>query len=141
VGEDERFLSEPTFRETETGMGTMALSASWEERFQRGVAMKVDGRYEEATAELLAVLEERPDYAPAHHELGLVYGFTGMFDESIEELKRAVELEPSDLKGRNDLALTYAMLGMNEEARAGFETVLEMDPTNATALRNIVYFR
>lgn len=132
----------PATRETETGMGTMmAPSANWEERFERGVAFKVDGRYEEATTELRAVLEAYPDYAPALHELGLVYGFTGQFDESLEALQRAVTLEPADLKGRNDLALTYAMLGMNDEARAGFETVLEMDPTNAVALRNIVYFR
>jgi Flp pilus assembly protein TadD len=122
-------------------MGSQASSTTLDERFQRGVAFKADGKYDEAERELKAILADEPEHVGAHHELGLVYGFTGLFEESLEELRRAVALDSGDLKARNDLALTYTMLGMNDEAKVEFETVLEIDPTNAVALRNIVYFR
>jgi Tfp pilus assembly protein PilF len=121
-------------------MGCPTTVRSLEERLQRGVALKVEGNYEEAERELKAVLGEDPNHPAAHRELGLVYCFTGMFDESIEELKQAVALDSSDLKTRNDLALTFTMLGMMDEARTEFEAVLSMDPANSDALRHMQYF-
>ncbi len=112
-----------------------------DERLQRGVALKVEGRYEEALREILAVLEDVPDSARAHRELGLVMNFTGQFEESIEELRRAVELDGQFLDARVDLALAYSMLGFMDEAKAELETVLEADPSHPQALRHIVYFR
>jgi Tfp pilus assembly protein PilF len=126
--------------ETKQSMVCPTFVLSLEERLQRGVAFKVDGKYEAAERELKEVLGEDPDHPAAHRELGLVYCFTGMFDESIEELKHAVSLDPEDLKARNDLALTYTMLGMMDEARAEFETVLSVDPSNSDALRQMQFF-
>ena len=82
-----------------------------EERLERAVACKIEGRYDEATEELKAVLAERPDHAEAHHQLGLVYGFVGLFDESLSELEQATRIDPDNTLARNDLALTYTMLG------------------------------
>jgi tetratricopeptide (TPR) repeat protein len=111
-----------------------------EERMERGIACKVEGRYEEAIAELKAVLCIDDCHCGAHRQLGLVYGFTGMFDESIEELKRAAELDPQNLEVMNDLAMSYAMLGMYDEAKSGFLAVLELDPSNDTARKQLAYF-
>jgi tetratricopeptide (TPR) repeat protein len=112
-----------------------------EERLQNAVALKVEGRYQEAEAELRAVLEAEPENARARREMGLVLNFIGMFDESIEELRRAVATDAAYLEARVDLALAYSMLGMMDEARAELEAVLEIDPMNAAAQRHIVYFR
>ena len=122
-------------------MSVQVLEITVEERLQRAVAFKVEGRYEDAERELRAMLAEEPENPQVRREMGLVLGFTGMFDEAIEELRRAVELDGDYLEARNDLALHYAMLGMNDEALAEFETVLEVDPGNPVALRHIVYFR
>jgi tetratricopeptide (TPR) repeat protein len=122
-------------------MSLQTTVPSVDERLQRIVDLKVEGRYDEAEREVTALLREEPDSARAHRELGLVFNFTGRFEESIEALQRAVELEPHYLEARIDLALAYSMLGMVEEARRELQAVLEEDPTNAAALRHIVYFQ
>ena len=110
------------------------------ERFQRALVHKVDGRYSEALADLRAFLKDCPDDSEAHHQLGLVLGFTGEFDPSLKALHRAVELAPDNTLIRNDLALTYTMLGMYDEAKDEFARVLARDRQNQTALRNLTYF-
>jgi Flp pilus assembly protein TadD len=108
--------------------------------FERALVYKVDGRYNEALAELRLFLAERPDDPEAHHQLGLILGFTGNFDPSLSELRRAVDLAPESALIRNDLALTYTMLGMYDEAKAQFAQVLAKDRENSIALRNLTYF-
>jgi tetratricopeptide (TPR) repeat protein len=112
-----------------------------DERLQKAIALKVEGRYEDAEREVRSVLEVEPNSPQAHRELGLILNFTGMFDESIEALKHAVSIDPHYLEARCDLALAYSMLGFMDEAKAELEAVLEEDPANPTALRHIVYFR
>jgi len=79
---------------------------------ERGLAFKVEGRYEEAISEFQRLLAEDPNSSDGHYQLGLVYGFTGMFDESIEELQHGGDpwLRPASKFAWN-LALTYTMLG------------------------------
>lgn len=108
---------------------------------ERAVAYKAEGKYEEALAELEALLKGCPNDPEGHHQLGLVLGFTGEFDQSLAELARAVELAPDSTLLRNDLALTYTMLGMYDEAKAEFACVLERDRENQVALRNLTYFQ
>jgi len=110
------------------------------ERFARAMGHKVDGNYAEALAELRAILSEHPDQAEAHHQLGLILGFSGDFDPSLVELQRAVQLSPDNALIRNDLALTYTMLGMYDDAKVQFARVLQIDRDNQTALRNLTYF-
>jgi Flp pilus assembly protein TadD len=122
-------------------MGTQTTERNTKERLQTAIALKIDGRYDEAETILREILDGDPDDPQARREFALVLGFTGRFEESIEELRRVVELDGNCLEARNDLAMTYAMIGMIDEARGEFETVLTMDPTNAMALRQIVYFQ
>jgi tetratricopeptide (TPR) repeat protein len=106
---------------------------------ERGIAFKIDGRYEEAASELAQLLEEDPNSSDGHHQIGLVYGFIGDFDVSLEHLQRAVMLAPSRIDARNDLALTYSMLGMYEEAAGEFKEVLARDPENKRALESLQF--
>src|SRR5438067_1037541 len=97
---------------------------------ERGIAFKIDGRYEEAVAELDQLLSEDPNSSDGHHQMGLVQGFVGDFDLSLEHLQRAVTLAPARIDIRTDLALTYSMLGMYEEAAVEFKEVLVREPGN-----------
>jgi tetratricopeptide (TPR) repeat protein len=106
---------------------------------ERGIAFKLDGRYDEAVAEFQLLLSDDPNSSDGHHQLGLVYGFIGMFDESLEELQHAVTLAPARIDVRNDLALTYSMLGMYDEAKSEFEDVLRRDPNNKRALESMEF--
>ena len=110
------------------------------QHLDRAVALKIDGDYDGALAVLKEILADDPDLSEAHHQLGLVYGFTGEFDASLEELERAVSLDGTNLGTRLDLAKTYAMLGMYDEAKAGFEYVLACDPGNELAKQQLAFF-
>lgn len=104
---------------------------------ERGIAFKIDGRYDEAAAELKQLLDDDPNSSDGHHQLGLVLGFIGDFDVSIEHLQRAVTLAPVRIDARTDLALTYSMLGMYDEAAMEFKEVLARDPENKRALESL----
>ncbi len=106
----------------------------------RGIAYKVEGKYDEAMADFQHILAQDSNSIEGHYQLGLVYGFIGMFDESIEELLRAMSLEESRLDIRYDLAMTYSMLGMYDEAKQSFEEVLQRDPEHKKAKEQIAFF-
>ncbi|MFQ3610097.1 MAG: tetratricopeptide repeat protein [Fimbriimonadales bacterium] len=108
---------------------------------QQAIALKNEGRYDEAEQLLKQALTINPHSSEAHHQLGLVYCFTGMFDESIQELETSVRLDPEAVQPRLDLALTYSMLGYEPEAKRELEEVLRRDPANEMAQRQIVYFK
>ena len=112
-----------------------------EERLERGIAYKLEGRYNEATVEFRHLLTENEEHAEAHHQLGLVLGFIGDFDTSLSELEQATRLDPGNTLSRNDLALTYTMLGMYDEAKAEFARVLAQDQGNDVARRNLTYLQ
>ena len=107
---------------------------------ERGITLKIDGRYEEAIAEFCQMIAEDPNSSDGHYQLGLVYGFTGLFDESLSELQHAVVLAPARIDVRTDLALTYSMLGMYDEAMSEFKEVLSRDPENKRALDSLKFF-
>jgi tetratricopeptide (TPR) repeat protein len=108
-----------------------------DEKLRQAFAFRYEGKYKEAIALLEEILQEDPSCPPAHHLLGLIYGFIGEFEKSLEELRKAVELDGSFIQARNDLALTYAMLGMYEEAKQEFQKVLEIDPGNPLATKHL----
>src|SRR3954464_13719905 len=82
----------------------MCMGSQGNPYLERGIAFKIDGRYEEAASELTQLLTEDPNSSDGQHQLGLVYGFTGDFDESLVHLQRAVPLAPARIDMRTDLA-------------------------------------
>ncbi len=112
-----------------------------QERMERAVQHKIQGEYDDAVALLKGVLDESPDHPEAHHQLGLVYGFTGLFDESTEEMETAARLAPADIPILIDLGKTHTMLGEYEKAIPVFERVLELDPSNDEATKNLKFLR
>jgi tetratricopeptide (TPR) repeat protein len=94
--------------------------------FQQARTLRINGDYDQSIALLKRAIEEQPNFAEAHMELGLAYCFSGLFDESIEELKGAAELNSSNPEIFLHLAKTYTMLGMYEEGAAAFKMVLSL---------------
>lgn len=107
-------------------------------RFTQAVDLRINGQYDEAEALFKSVIEDEPDNADAHHELGLVYGFKVM-DESIPELETAVRLQPESVTFLNSLAKTHTMFGDFDKAKPLFERVLQIDPFNEEANKNLDY--
>jgi tetratricopeptide (TPR) repeat protein len=119
---------------------TMSMaSQELDEHYQRGLAHKNVGEYDQAIAEFTFVLERQPDHLEARIGLGLVFGFIGMFDESLAELKAAVEHQPDSAEALLYLGKTCCMLGLYDEARGHFERVLELQPGHPEAKKQLAY--
>ena len=76
-------------------------------------------------------LEQAPDSANRHANLGLLYAFMGKHDDALREGRLAVELKPLS-KDANDgaimlcyLALIYARVGENEQAISLIQQLLK----------------
>ncbi|MEU3917791.1 tetratricopeptide repeat protein [Streptomyces sp. NPDC029004] len=79
--------------------------AGWRGYFELGVALRKEGRYEEAEGALKVSVRLKEDFAPAWREIGLTLSKRGTSDESaVEAFGRAVTLDDQD-------AETWATLG------------------------------
>ena len=66
------------------------------ERYDEAIALKSNGKDDEALAKLEALAQEEPDYALAHSALSVFYGKMDRLDEAIEHAQKVCELEPGD---------------------------------------------
>src|SRR5205085_667409 len=73
-----------------------------------GLLDTLDLRLERAVTHLERAVQLKPNYATAHHWLGLGHLSLGHFDQAIAEGKRAAELDPLSVIINADLAWTYA---------------------------------
>jgi TolB-like protein/Tfp pilus assembly protein PilF len=83
---------------------------------------------EQAIADLDRAIELKPNYATAHHWLGLDQMSLGRFDQAIAEGKRALELDPLSLIINADFAWIYFNARRYDEAEAQARKTLEIDP-------------
>ncbi len=85
--------------------------------------------FDGSTREFRRAIELNPNYATAHHWLGVgPLTQSGRFDDAIAECKRAVELDPLSLINNADLGNTYSSARRYDEAIDQLRKTLEMDP-------------
>jgi tetratricopeptide (TPR) repeat protein len=83
---------------------------------------------ERAITDFERAIQLKPNYATAHHWLGLGHMSLGHFDQAIAEEKRALELDPLSLIINADFGWTYFNARRFDEAEAQARKTLEMDP-------------
>lgn len=84
---------------------------------------------EDAIAEFRRAIALNPNYATAHHWLGIgPLVSVRRFDEGLLEGKRAVELDPLSSIVRADLGVTFLLARRYDEAIAVFRIASELDP-------------
>jgi tetratricopeptide (TPR) repeat protein len=98
-----------------------------------GIQAAIDaGNYEEAQADLQAVLEENPDNAEAHFKLGLVHFNMGQYDLAREHFQRSMALDPDRAAAvHHNLGVLAYQLGDMETALQEFQAALEEDPDDS----------
>jgi tetratricopeptide (TPR) repeat protein len=74
-------------------------------RFELGSAYAVSGKLALAEQAYREVVRLRPDFADAHHNLGVVLRGHGKFDEAVRELMEALRLSPNDPDTQRNLEL------------------------------------
>ncbi len=117
----------------------MAMTMEIEAIYQQGFEYRCSGRYLEARAEFMRVLEAEPTHSNSRWQLGIILGFEGDFDGSLAALQGVVRDFPSHEEAIYDLAMTEMMLGMMDEACTHFHQILEMNPDHENAKRQVVY--
>ena len=59
-----------------------------------GIALRDQGKLDEAIAEYRKAIRLKPDLAEAHHNLGIALASQGKLDEAIAEYRKAIRLKP-----------------------------------------------
>lgn len=91
-------------------------------------ALLQEGKWKEARSHIDRVLELRPDYAPAHNQLG-VYYFNEKDPEHAEAcFRRAIQLDFTLVEAHFNLASLYQSDGNYEEALPHFKEAVTANP-------------
>jgi len=106
-------------------------AASYDDSFNRAVALMVARRYAEAEAELRAALAAKRTLE-AHHNLGAVLVELGRPSEAITSYRAALKLSPESQRTHNSLVKPLVELGRLDEAARHGARALELKDREAT---------
>lgn len=89
------------------------------------------GNYAKATEALQRAVEQSPEYAEAHVNLGVQYIRAGLFEDGAAELTRALEIAGPHAVILCNLAWVQIRLGQREKALENVRAGLKLDPGSA----------
>ena len=114
----------------------------WPEEIREARNTANEGRNNEATGILMALIEERPDLAIAHFELAELQKRKGSLRAAEQAARKAVSLDPGEVRYRVFLSELYREVGWLSKAEKELGEILERDPDNLPALqrRSEVYY-
>ena len=93
----------------------------------QGLVFLDEGRLDEAQTRFTKALDTF-DYAPAHHNLGMVFLKRDQLVDAIFAFGRAVELEPANATYRFNLGVAYRKMGNLAKAIEAFDRALVLEP-------------
>jgi tetratricopeptide (TPR) repeat protein len=112
---------------------------NWERigaHFHRGVALRRQGRMQEARQEFWWVVNAQPEHYWGHVLLGVVtWQIDGDLNEAEKSLKQAIVLKPEEKIAYWWLARIYQKEGRLGEAAEAYQQVLAIDPEDEAALQ------
>jgi choline-sulfatase len=94
----------------------------------------LEGRYDDAIAQVKAALAEDPGIVEAYMLLGNFYKKAKRPQDAVAAYRQALALDDEHQAALFTLAVTYKEHGRLEDARAGFERARELDPRNGKVL-------
>ena len=87
----------------------------------------------QAIAHLQKIVQQRPDFVPAHLALAQAYFNQAEFAPAETELKRVLQLRPQDADARILLGMVYLNQNRPQDAKDTFTQLLTQEPNNADA--------
>jgi tetratricopeptide (TPR) repeat protein len=105
--------------------------------YSLGNALRAQGRWEEAKAELEKALGLNPKFALPHNVLGIILKAQGQLAGAKAEFEMAATLDPKYGIPYLGLSIVLHELGRLEEAKAEFENAIALDPRLAHANGNL----
>ena len=115
-------------------------TSSWVEK---GVALVVEGKYNEAIEAFNKAIELNPKDAVAYNNRGAAYGQTGNYKQQIEDSTRALQINSKDAVAFNNRGVAYGELGNYEQEIEDCTKAIELNPNLAVAYyhRGIAYHK
>jgi tetratricopeptide (TPR) repeat protein len=109
--------------------------------FDKGYALGIAGRNQEAMEAFSRAIELSPKDAEAYSNRGAVYGKLGDHKQAIRDHDRAIELNPKLAAAYNNRGSAYADLGNHRRAIKDFDRAIELNTKYewAYANRGIAY--
>ncbi len=101
------------------------------------IALREQGRYEEALDNCRQALSIMPDNARAHHIMGFVLQSLGRHSEAIESYSRAVQLKPDFVEAHDHLGVALSAQDRCDEAIESYKQAIRLDPDYADAYNNL----
>jgi tetratricopeptide (TPR) repeat protein len=102
-------------------------------------ALRLQGKFSDAIAQLREAIRIEPGYARAHSDLGLVLRAEGNVAEAVVEYREALRLDPDSIDAHNGLAVTFAGQKRLDDAVAEFREIVRIDPDSAIGYYNLAY--
>ena len=102
-------------------MASIAWGLSEEEWFAKGHQAREAGNFDEAIRCYKQAIAIDPKYAPAHNNLGSMYGSLGMLDDAIIEYQKAIAIDPDYTLAHNNLARAYIQQGLKDTEGINFK--------------------
>ena len=106
---------------------------SKDEKTKTDAEAKIKEDLTKAEEQFNKAIEIKPDYAPAHFELALVYGRQGKVKEAISKLETIKVDLPNDIGVAFQLGLLYAQNKELDKAAAELERAIKLVPNFANA--------
>ena len=104
-----------------------------------GIALRKQGKLEEAITAYKKAIELDPNDAAAYGNLGIALRKQGKLEEAITAYKQAIELNPNDAAAYGNLGNALDDQEKIEEAIAAYKKAIAIDPNDATTYYNLGY--
>jgi Tfp pilus assembly protein PilF len=115
----------------------VSTSGTAKERLEAGRSFLLDGRLNEAIAELSTAVSLDPNLGEAHSLLGLAFAQKGMPGRAKDSYERAVKVEPGDAQTLNNLGFSLYQAGNYRAAIDRLRRASKLAPYDERILNNL----
>lgn len=99
------------------------LTSELQKEFDRAIRLARAGKLEQAVPILRAIIHKRPQFAPAHFNLGLVYRLQNKPEQAIYHFRQSAKLNPKDPLPLVELTRVALDLGKLDDAEGYLRTL------------------
>ncbi|GMR16036.1 MAG: hypothetical protein BMS9Abin31_0337 [Gammaproteobacteria bacterium] len=113
------------------------LTPASTEALSEAVSAMKSGDMKNAQSLLLSLINQQPNIANAHVNLGIVFIKNKSFDEAENSFNRALEINPNNIYALNQLGFLYRRQGDFPRAKASYEKAIDINSDYAFAHLNL----